>query len=133
MKKFRNLAAVAVVLSLVAFSGTPATAEPSVGDSWDLGSFCINVDLEFMRKFTNIVVRGGMPAYKTIITTKGSPCFDKRHSLAKSVLVVLKEKLWGFTLPDGEKLIMWRVEDVQGVEGYTWLEVDRGEDKLDDA
>jgi len=120
MKKIWIWFTSALVLGLVAFS-TPAVAEPVVGDSWNLGSFCTNVDLEFMRAFTNLVVRGGIPAYQTLITTEGSPCYDRRHNLAGSVSVVLKEKLWGFTLPDGEELVMWRVEDMNGVRGYTWL------------
>jgi hypothetical protein len=113
-------AALALMLTSV-----PAVAEPVAGDPWTIGNFCVGVDLNFMREFTNRVVRGGMPAYQSIITTKGSPCFDLRHNLTDTVDVVLKERLWRFTLPEGEELVMWRVEDTKGIQGYTWMAPDQ--------
>jgi hypothetical protein len=126
MKTIRNWTAVAALsLGLLAISTAPMAAEPVVGEQWTIGNFCVGVDLNFMRQFTNLVVRGGVPAYRSIITTKGSPCFDMRHNLADTVNVFLKEKLWGFTLPEGKKLVMWRVEDTKGIQGYTWMPLDR--------
>lgn len=125
MKKICIWFIAALAFGLVAFS-TPATAEgQAVGDKWTIGNFCMNVDREFMRKFTNLVVRGGTAAYQAIITTPGSPCYESRHRMFSPVIVTLKERLWGFILPSGEELIMWLIVDQYGLEGYTWLIPDR--------
>ncbi len=130
MKTIRDWTAVAVLsLGLLAISTTPVAAEPVVGEKWTIGNFCVGVDLNFMRQFTNLVVRGGVPAYQSLITREGSPCFDLQHNLTTTVNVFLREKLWGFTLPEGEELVMWRVEDTKGVHGYTWMSPDQGADE----
>lgn len=125
MNTVRKLALSMMILGFV-LGGTGAVlAAPVVGDQWTIGNFCVGVDLEFMRQFTNLVVRGGVSAYRSLITTTGSPCFDTRHNLSQTINVFLRKKLWGFTLPDGEKLIMWQIEDIAGAYGYTWLAPDQ--------
>jgi hypothetical protein len=129
MKTIRNwTATIALTIALIIPYGNVAVAEPVAGDPWIIGNFCVGVDLNFMREFTNRIVRGGVPAYRAIVTTKGSPCFDLRHNLTDTVNVILRERLWRFTLPEGEKLVMWRVEDAKGAQGYTWLSPDQGQD-----
>lgn len=126
MKMIRNWAAAALALSLVALSSTPATAEPVVGEQWTIGNYCVDVDRKFMRMFTDYLVRGGVAAYQTFVTREGSPCYDTRHHDIKAANVTVKERLWDFTLPDGEKLVLWRVEDVNGNIGYTWFDASPG-------
>jgi len=99
----------------------PATAQES-GDTWTVGSYCIGGDPKFIGDFTDAIVRGGLETYRAIMRDTESPCYDTRmHSNIKPVQVVLIEKLWDFTLPGGEALTMWVIQDVNGRRGYTWL------------
>lgn len=120
MKKIYTWFTAALVVGLVAFS-TPATADFVAGDTWPVGNYCIGVDREFIRQFTAAVVRGGFESYMAIVSPPSSPCYDVRFHSIQPVNVTLKERLWGFTMPDGENLVMWEVEDPQGNMGYTWL------------
>ncbi len=122
MKKVWILAVAALALGLVAVSSTPARAEPVVGETWVIGNYCTNVDLLFMRMFTEHLSRGGVPAYQAFVTQEGSPCLDIRHHPIKETSVTVEERLWAFTLPDGEELVLWRVEDKGGTVGYTWFD-----------
>ena len=109
-----------LALGLVAFSTPAMTGEP--GDLWTIGSYCIGDDPEFIRNFTDAIVRGGIDTYREFMNNPVVPCFDTRmHGNIKPVQVVLVENLWDFTLPGGEALTMWVIEDSNGRRGYTWI------------
>ena len=61
------------------------------------------LDVEFMRDFTNAIVRGGLDTYKKIVSDPASPCVDIRaHPGQQPVPVTLVKKMWDFVLPHGE-------------------------------
>ncbi len=124
MRKIWILTVAALALGLVAMSSTPAKAEPIVGEYWNIGSYCTNVDQTFMRMLTGHIVSGGVAAYQAFVSHEGSPCYDIRYHDIRIIKVKIMERLWGFTLPDGEELVLWRVEDKGGTVGYTWFSAD---------
>ena len=131
MKKIWLLAAV-LAMGIAPFS-TPATAnEP--GDEWTVGSYCIGTDLEFIRKFTDDIVRGGIEVYRHYMSDPSAPCYDTRmHPQIQPVGVVLVERLWAFSVLGGEELIMWVVEDNTGMRGYSWFSPAESEVETDPA
>lgn len=125
MKKVYAWFTAALALGLVAFS-TPATAGES-GDPWTVGSYCLGDNSEFIRRFTDAIVRGGIDTYRGYMDNPAIPCYDTRmHPRVPAVRVVLVEKLWDFTLPGGEALTIWVIEDANGRRGYTWITPEGG-------
>lgn len=130
MNTVRKLAlSVALVSIFTMWDGGSVLADGVVGEKWTVGNYCARVDLDFIRQFTDVVVRGGYEAYMTIVSRPNGPCYDVRVHGIDPAQVILKERMWGFTLPDGEELVMWRVEDANGVQGYTWLSPDQDHNK----
>lgn len=124
-------------LVLFTFGGTGAViAGPpnthSIGDKVLFTNYCVIDDLEFIRKFTDVLVRDGMPAYQALITGGNLPCYDSRfHKFINTpVSLQLTKRLWGFELPSGEQLVMWKIEDRVGAVGYAWTQTRSSKDVL---
>ncbi len=111
-----------LLLGLVAFS-TPATAEEAAsGDKYTIGNYCLGIDPEFIRSFTDALTKGGLDLYKKMLADPANPCIDTRmHTQYRPVQVFLVKWLWDFKLPGGEELAMWEIIDRGGNRGYTWL------------
>ena len=121
------------LLALFVFGIAPfAKAEPpksfSVGEVLSFYSFCVADSPKFIRKFTDVLVRYGMSAYKTLVLEKDFPCYDYRAqtNIAFPLKLTLVKRLWAFELPSGEQLVMWKVKDTEGALGYGWTPATSG-------
>ncbi len=84
---------------------TPLRPQP--GQVVMVHAYCVGVDREFMRRFTEVLTVRGMEAYRQIMGSDTIPCFDSRvHDLTPQP-VVLRTYLWDVILPSGEELQFW--------------------------
>ena len=98
------------------------TGSHVVGDQWRTGNYCVGENSEFIRRFTDEIVRGGVNVYWRFMNEPQTPCYDARiHSFISAIVVTLKKKMWSFELPSGEKLTMWLAADLNGALGYVWI------------
>jgi len=128
MKNIRSWTLAALIAAFAVFYPGTVVAEPEVGQKWNVANYCVGVDEEFIRQFTDAVVRGGTTVYQNMVSRPGGPCYDTRAHNTEVIRVTLMKRLWAFDVPTGEKLVMWLAEDTNGVEGYVWLGPDWGED-----
>jgi len=114
-----------LTLGIVGGSSVLSRAEDgpnlTVGANWQVGHYCVGEDPDFIEAFTAAVVSGGLRSYEQLMNSPQVPCYDSRMHNAPVIVVTLREKLWDFELPSGEKLTMWFIEDASGTFGYTWL------------
>ena len=92
------------------------------GDLFYANAYCVGEDLEFIRNFSDDIVRNGVERYFELMRAPSIPCYDMRLHNVSPIVVILQEKLWRMTLPSGEELDMWFAEDEDGTRGYVWVQ-----------
>ena len=130
MKRF--ILAAALFVALVSLPACVAVPEPvpevaqevAPGPQHVAHAFCNTEDVDFMKKFTKALVEGGRNAYDLLMRGP-TPCYDIRwHSKVQPVPVTILEKMWVFTMPEGEVLEMWKIQDASGKIGFSWITVE---------